>query len=112
VVGNHLSDAVEADFLFEIIGIDHCGENLGAKVAIFPKMIIFAAKSEVMKIGQMVNISPYLTHLNDWIMGEVIEVEQNPYRGTVIAAKDNLGRIFWGEIDYFKTVNEAELCLQ
>ena len=112
VVGDHLSDAVEADFLFKVIGIDHCGENLGAKVAIFPKMIIFAAKSEVMKIGQMVNISPYLTHLNDWIMGEVIEVEQNPYRGTVIAAKDNLGRIFWGEIDYFKTVNEAELCLQ
>jgi hypothetical protein len=65
-----------------------------------------------MKVGQLVNISPYLTHLTDWVMGEVIEVENNPYRGIVIAAKDNLGRIFWGESDYFDPVNEKELCLQ
>lgn len=45
-------------------------------------------------------------------MSEVIEVENNPYRGIVIAAKDNLGRIFWGESDYFEPVNEKELCLQ
>lgn len=65
-----------------------------------------------MKVGQIVNISPYLTHLSDWVTGEVIEIEQNPYRGVVIAAKDDLGRIFWGESDYFAPVNEAELCLQ
>ena len=112
MVGEPLSDGGEADFLFEIGRVDHFYENLGAKVAIFPKMFIFATKSEAMKIGQIVNISPYLTHLSDWIAGEIIEIEQNPYRGTVIAAKDNLGRIFWGESDYFETVNEAELCLQ
>lgn len=65
-----------------------------------------------MKVGQLVKISPYLTHLTDWVMGEVIEVENNPYRGIVIAAKDNFGRIFWGESDYFEPINEAELCLQ
>ena len=65
-----------------------------------------------MKVGQLVNISPYLTHLTDWVTGEVIEVEDNPYRGIVIAAKDNLGRIFLGESDYFEPVNEKELCLQ
>lgn len=73
---------------------------------------IFAENSEVMKVGQLVNISPYLTHLNEWVTGEIIEIEKNPYRGTVIAAKDNLGRIFWGESDYFETINETELCLQ
>lgn len=57
-----------------------------------------------MKIGQMVNISPYLTHLTDWVMGKIIEIEQNPFRGTVIAAKDNLGRIFWGESDCFEPI--------
>ena len=65
-----------------------------------------------MNYESRVNVSPYLTHLTDWVMAEVIEVEQNPYRGTVIAAKDNLGCIFWGESDYFELVNEKVLCLQ
>lgn len=64
-----------------------------------------------MKVGQLVTISPSLTHLTDWVTSEVIEVENNPYRGIVIAAKDNLGRIFWGECDYFEPVNKTELCL-
>jgi hypothetical protein len=66
------------------------------------KKLIFAKSKWIMEIGQRVNISPYLTHLSDWVTGEIIEVENNPYRGTVIAAKDALGRIFWGEQDYFK----------
>lgn len=45
--------------------------------------------------------SPYLTHLSDWVSGEIIEIEDNPYKGTVISAKDDMGRIFWGEADYF-----------
>ena len=65
-----------------------------------------------MEVGQMVNVSPYLTHLTDWVAAEVIEIEQNPYRGVVVAAKDHLGRIFWGEIDYFEPLNEKEPCLQ
>lgn len=69
------------------------------------KRITFAQSKWLMEVGQKVNISPYLTHLSDWIMGEIIEVENNPYRGTVIAAKDDHGRIFWGEQDYFNLVN-------
>ena len=69
------------------------------------KKLIFAKSKWIMEIGQRVNISPYLTHLSDWVTGEIIEVENNPYRGTVIAAKDALGRIFWGEQDYFNLVN-------
>ena len=46
----------------------------------------------------------YLTHLSDWVMGEIVEVENNPYRGTIIAAKDSLGRIYWGEKDYFNPI--------
>ena len=69
------------------------------------KRLIFAQSKWIMEIGQRVNISPYLTHLSDWVTGEIIEVEENPYRGTVIAAKDALGRIFWGEQDYFNLVN-------
>lgn len=30
-----------------------------------------------MKVGQLVKISPYLTHLPEWVVGEVIEVENN-----------------------------------
>lgn len=69
------------------------------------KLLIFAKSKWLMEIGQLVKISPYLTHLSDWVTGEIIEVEENPYRGTIIAAKDNLGRIFWGEQDYFNLIN-------
>ena len=66
----------------------------------------FAQRKWFMIIGQRVNISPYLTHLSEWVTGEIIEVEDNPYRGTLIAAKDALGRIFWGEQDYFILLND------
>ena len=72
---------------------------------IMGNLLIFAKSKWLMEIGQRVNISPYLTHLSDWITGEIIEVENNPYRGTVIAAKDALGRFFWGEEDYFNLIN-------
>ena len=67
-------------------------------------LLIFAKIKKIMEIGQRVHISPYLTHLNDWVTGEIIEIEDNPYRGTVISAKDDMGRIFWGEADYFTLV--------
>ena len=66
-------------------------------------------KNRTMKIGQRVNISPYLTHFDTWIDGEIIEIENNPFRGIVIAAKDDCGRIFWGEQDYFELINDAAL---
>ena len=45
--------------------------------------------------------SPQLTALSDWVEGEVIDVEQNPFTGLVISIKDKLGRIFFGQSRYF-----------
>ena len=41
-------------------------------------------------------VSPQLTDQADWIDGEVIDVEHNPFMGLVISIKDKLGRIFFG----------------
>lgn len=53
------------------------------------------------KEGDLVKVSPVLTGEKDWIEGKVIDVENNPFKGVVVAIKDNLGRIFFGEIKYF-----------
>ena len=53
------------------------------------------------KIGDKMKVSPQLTALADWVEGEVIDVEQNPFKGLVISIKDKLGRIFFGESRYF-----------
>ncbi|KXT51192.1 hypothetical protein [Bacteroides intestinalis] len=65
-----------------------------------------------MKTGEKVKVDPKLTGLNEWIEGTVIDVEQNPFKGIVIAIRDNLNRIFFGEIKYFKQLNDAPLCMQ
>lgn len=57
-----------------------------------------------MKTGDKVKVSPDLTGLNEWIEGNVIDVEKNPFKGVVIAIKDMLGRIFFGEEKFFKPV--------
>lgn len=54
-----------------------------------------------MKKGDKAKASPQLTGLDTWIEGEIIDVEQNPFKGIVIAIKDKLGRIFFGEEKYF-----------
>lgn len=56
------------------------------------------------KKGQIAKASPQLTGLDDWVEGVVIDVEKNPFLGVVIAIKDNLGRIFFGEEKYFQLV--------
>lgn len=53
------------------------------------------------KIGDKMKVSPQLTDQNEWIAGEVIDVEHNPFTGLVISIKDNLGRIFFGQSRYF-----------
>ena len=42
------------------------------------------------KIGDKTKASPQLTALPDWVEGEVIDVEQNPFVGLVISIKENL----------------------
>jgi hypothetical protein len=56
-----------------------------------------------MKKGDKAKVSPKLTGENDWIEGEIIDIEKNPFTGIVIAIKDKLGRIFFGEAQYFLT---------
>ena len=46
-------------------------------------------------------VSPQLTAQPDWVEGEVIDVERNPFLGLVISIKDKLGRIFFGQSRYF-----------
>ena len=66
------------------------------------------AKNEILvivamepKIGDKMRVSPQLTSQSDWIDGEVIDVEHNPFTGLVISIKDKLGRIFFGQSRYF-----------
>ena len=49
-------------------------------------------------------VSPQLTDQPDWIEGEVIDVEHNPFTGLVISIKDKLGRIFFGQSRFFATI--------
>ena len=53
------------------------------------------------KIGDRMKVSPQLTAQPDWVEGEVIDVERNPFLGLVISIKDELGRIFFGQSRYF-----------
>ncbi|MCH5176974.1 MAG: hypothetical protein J1F25_03045 [Prevotellaceae bacterium] len=53
------------------------------------------------KIGDKMKASPQLTALSEWVEGEVIDVEHNPFVGLVISIKDQLGRIFFGQSRYF-----------
>ena len=45
-----------------------------------------------MKTGDIAKADPKLTGLNDWVEGVVIDIENNPFKGTVIAVSvDNVG---------------------
>ncbi len=63
-----------------------------------------------MKIGDKVLISPDLTRMEGWITGTVIEVEDNPFIGTVISAETEDKDVFFGKEDLFKPKTE-EVCL-
>ena len=56
------------------------------------------------KIGDRIKASPHLTAQPDWVEGEVIDVEHNPFLGLVISIKDVSGRIFFGPSRYFITL--------
>lgn len=49
-------------------------------------------------------VNPQLTGLSNWVTGSVIDIEHNPFKGLVIAIKDELGRIFFGQIKYFQAI--------
>lgn len=56
------------------------------------------------RVGDMMKVSPQLTAQADWVSGEVIDVEHNPFTGLVISVKDGLGRIFFGQSRFFVAV--------
>ena len=55
-----------------------------------------------MKVGDQVLISPEVTHKSNWTEGEVIDVENNSFVGTVISAKTSQGEIFFEKEYLFK----------
>lgn len=65
-----------------------------------------------MKKGDIAKADPRLTGLNDWVEGTIIDVEHNPFKGIVIAIKDKLGRIFFGEQKYFVPLKSDTACMQ
>jgi hypothetical protein len=57
--------------------------------------------------GEKVKISPEITGFDDWITGEIVDVEKNPFNGIVISAKDAFGRIFFDKEKYFTPIGTA-----
>jgi len=55
-----------------------------------------------MKIGDKAKVDPKFTGLETWVEGTVIDIENNPFKGIIIAIKDAFGRIFFGEEKFFK----------
>jgi len=56
----------------------------------------------LMKLGDLVLISPDLTQLKEWVKARVIDVENNPFQGIVISAQTENGDIFFGKNILFK----------
>ena len=54
------------------------------------------------RVGDTVLISPEVTHKSDWTSGTVIDVEANPFVGTVISAKTADGEIYFEKAYLFK----------
>ena len=55
-----------------------------------------------MNQGDYVMISPDLTSLKEWVKGQIIDVEDNPFNGRVISARTFDGNIFFGVANLFK----------
>lgn len=57
-----------------------------------------------MALGDYVLISPDLTQQKEWMKGQVIEVENNSFVGTVISARTENGTIYFGRAEDFKGI--------
>ena len=63
------------------------------------------------KKGDIVLISPEVTHQIDWIEGTIIEIEDKHHVGIVLIVQTTDGDVFFERECLFKSVSE-ELCLQ
>ena len=61
-------------------------------------------RRKTMALGDNVLISPDLTKQKEWVKGQVIEVENNSFIGTVISAKTANGTIYFGRAEDFKGI--------
>lgn len=59
-----------------------------------------------MGIGDKILISPELTRMEDWIIGTIIEIEDNPFVGIVISAETDDGDVFFGREYMFQFPSE------
>lgn len=59
-----------------------------------------------MGIGNKILISPELTRMEDWIIGTIIEIEDNPFVGIVISAETDDGDVFFGREYMFQFPSE------
>lgn len=53
-------------------------------------------------MNDYVMVSPLVSHYSDWAKGQIIEIEDNPWRGTVITVRMENGDIFWDAEYHFK----------
>ena len=83
-------------------------------MSVFAKICYLCAMKQSklvnMKVGDKVLISPDLTLQREWLVGTVIQVEDNPFVGIVISAETEDHNIFFGQEDLFKLAKE-EVCL-
>ena len=64
----------------------------------------------IFKVGERVWVSPQLTGKPDWEEATVTEVEQNPFVGSVIEVRTDIGELFFEKEDMFKPLEALELC--
>ena len=77
-------------------------ETFGILIRLFVSLQAKKQKKGIMRVGDNVLISPDVTHKSDWQIATVIEVEENPFVGTVISAKTEDGEIFFDKAYLFK----------
>ena len=65
-----------------------------------------------MKLRDKVLISPDVTMLKEWIKGTIIDVEENPFVGTVISAETEDKNVFFAQENQFKLITPHSVCLQ
>ena len=56
-----------------------------------------------MAMNDFVLVSPQVTNMKEWVRGRIIDIEDNPFRGTVITVQLENGDIYWDVADHFKT---------
>lgn len=55
-------------------------------------------------MNDYVMVSPQVSHYSEWQKGQIIDIEDNPFRGTVITVRMQNGDIFWDVADYFEAM--------